>query len=97
MRAARGESLIRLPIKVVPGASRDGIAGWLGDALKLRVSAPPERGRANAAVEELVAAALGVPRESVRIVAGFGSTRKLLEIAGLSEAEVRKRLAQAPP
>lgn len=83
-----------MTIKVVPGSSRDEIAGWLGETLKLRVSAPPERGRANAAVLELVAAALGVPRDSVRIVAGHGSARKILEISGLSEAELRERLSQ---
>ena len=46
---------IRLQLKVVPGSSKDEVAGWLGDALKVRVGAPAERGRANAAVEKLVA------------------------------------------
>jgi len=86
----------RLPVKVVPGASRDGLAGWLGDALKVRVTAAAERGRANAAVQEIVARALGVPAASVRLVAGAASARKILAIDGLSEAEVRRRLAKAP-
>jgi uncharacterized protein YggU (UPF0235/DUF167 family) len=68
------------------------VAGWLGDVLKVRVTAPAERGRANAAVEELLAAALGVPRESVRIVAGTASARKVAVISGLSETEARRRL-----
>ncbi|MGH2901193.1 MAG: DUF167 domain-containing protein, partial [Solirubrobacteraceae bacterium] len=50
----------RLSIKVVPGSSRDDVAGWLGETLKVRVSAPAERGRANAAAETLLADALGV-------------------------------------
>ncbi len=79
-------------MKVVPGASRDEVAGWLGAALKVRVTAPPERGKANAAVEELLAEALGLPRGSVRVVAGHGSPRKSVEIAGLDEAEARRRL-----
>jgi uncharacterized protein (TIGR00251 family) len=82
----------RLELKVVPGATRAGIAGWLGDKLKIRVSAPPERGKANAAVVELLAGALGIPGERVRIVAGASSARKVVEIAGLSVAEVRARL-----
>jgi uncharacterized protein (TIGR00251 family) len=82
-------------VKVVPGASRDAVAGWLGDALKLRVRAPPEAGRANAAVEALVATTLRVPRASVRIVAGTASPRKVVEIAGLADAEVRARIEQA--
>jgi uncharacterized protein YggU (UPF0235/DUF167 family) len=84
----------RLPVKVVPGASRDAIAGWLGDALKVRVTAAPERGRANAAACALIARALGLPRASVRIVSGDATARKLVEIEGLAEADVRERLAQ---
>jgi hypothetical protein len=81
-----------VPIKVVPGSSRDSIAGWLGETLKVRVRAPAERGRANAALEEILAEALGVGRECVRIVAGRTSTRKVVEVTGLSEAELRSRL-----
>ena len=86
--------MIKLSVKVVPGASRDGIAGWLGETLKVRVTAPAERGRANAAVEELLAGALGVPKECVRIVAGAASPRKIVEISSLPEAEVRHRLSR---
>lgn len=86
---------IKLEIKVIPGASRSGVAGWLGDALKVRVTAPAERGKANAAVAAAIAEAVGVPRTSVRVVAGHTSPRKVIEIAGLSEAEVRERLAKS--
>jgi uncharacterized protein len=85
---------VRLSIKVVPGAARDEIAGWLGDALKLRVSAAPERGKANAAVEALLARALALPRGAVRVVAGETSARKTVEIDGASEEEIRARLAE---
>lgn len=83
---------VRLPIKVVPGSSRDSVEGWLGDTLKVRVTAPPERGKANAAVEKLVARVLGLPTGSTRVVAGHTSARKLLEIDGPSEAEIHDRL-----
>jgi uncharacterized protein (TIGR00251 family) len=88
-------SATRLAVKVVPGASREGIAGWLGDTLKVRVTAPAEQGKANAAVEALLAAALGVAKDRVRIASGTASPRKVVEIAGLSEDEVRSRLEQA--
>ena len=82
-----------LKVKVVPGASRSHIAGWLGDALKIRVSAPPEKGKANAAVAAVVAAALDLPAGSVAVVSGKSSPRKLVEVRGLSREEIVKRLA----
>ena len=85
---------MKLDLKVVPKSSRDCVAGWLGDALKVRVRAPAERGKANAAVEQLVAGALDLPREAVRITAGKTSARKTAEITGLSAAEVHHRLGQ---
>ena len=82
----------RVVVKVVPGSSRTCVAGWLGDVLKVRVAAPPERGQANAAVEKLLAEQLDVSRSAVSIVAGAASTKKVVEIAGLSRDEVRRRL-----
>jgi len=85
---------MRLQLKVVPGASRDGIAGWLGDALKIRVRVAPERGRANKAVESLLAKALDIPLGSVSIITGKTSPRKVAEIEGLSASEVQCRLGR---
>ena len=90
-----GGPTVRFPIKVVPGSSRSHIAGWLGETLKVRATAPPERGKANAAVEKVIADALGLPRQSTRIVAGTTSSRKVVEIVGLSESEIRERLSKA--
>jgi len=85
---------LRLQVKVVPGASRDGIAGWLGDSLKVRVKAPAERGKANAAVVRLLAETLEIPADRLRIVAGGSSPRKVVEIDGLSDAEAGRRLGR---
>jgi uncharacterized protein (TIGR00251 family) len=82
----------RLRLKVVPGATRAGVVGWLGPALKIRVTAPPEKGKANAAVAALLAAELGLPPAAVRIVSGGGSPNKIVEIEGASEADVLRRL-----
>jgi uncharacterized protein (TIGR00251 family) len=81
-----------LQVKVAAGASRDGIDGWLGDTLKLRVTAPPERGKANAAVERLVADVMGIPKTRVTVVSGHTSARKTLELLGVPESAVRQRL-----
>jgi uncharacterized protein (TIGR00251 family) len=83
---------MRLFIKVVPKSSRDRVAGWMGDTLKVCVTAAPERGRANAAVVSVLSDALGIPRAAVRIVAGETSPRKTAEIDGLEMNEVRRRI-----
>jgi len=82
----------RLRLKVVPKAARSSIAGWIGDALKIRVTAAPERGKANTAVIALLASALGISRERIVLVAGETQARKIVEIRGLSDAELRMRL-----
>lgn len=73
----------RLNVWVQPGASRSRVAGMRGDAVKVAVSAPPEKGRANKAVESLLARALGVRRSSVRVVSGHTSRLKVVEIEGV--------------
>jgi uncharacterized protein (TIGR00251 family) len=78
----------------VPGSSRDCIAGWLNETLKVRVTAPAERGKANSALESTLADALGIAADSVRVIRGKSSPRKVVEIVGLSEAEVYRRLSK---
>jgi uncharacterized protein len=88
---------VQLRIKVVPGARNEGIE-WLGDLLKVKVRAAPEKGRANTAVEELLAQRLALPRSSVRIVAGFGSPLKTLELSSIPDlSSLRQKLNGPPP
>ena len=89
--------MARLPVRLQPGAAREGIDGWDVDAdgrpvLKVRVRARPVEGEANAALIALIAQALGVPRRAVDLARGGQSRLKMLEIDGLDEAEVRARL-----
>ena len=90
IRDAEGGAL--LSIKAVPGASRDRVVGPLGDALKVATSAPPEKGKANAAVAAILAEALGLHRREVELASGAGNPRKEFLVRGLSAAEARKRL-----
>jgi uncharacterized protein len=83
---------IKLIVKVVPGASRTRIAGAYGDGIRVTVAATPERGAANAAVIELLAEALRLPREKVLIVHGLTSQRKEILIVGLPAEAIRRRL-----
>ena len=82
-----------LRVRVIPGSPRAGVVGRHGDAWKLRVTAPPERGKANEATLELLAGTLGVERSDLRLVAGSGARDKTVEVSGLSSDEAERRLA----
>ncbi len=86
---------IRLDLRISPGSGRSAVVGRHGGAWKLRVGAPPERGRANASVVDLLAESLKLRRSDVRIVGGAVSRDKVVEIAGLTREEAERRLASA--
>jgi uncharacterized protein (TIGR00251 family) len=86
---ADGDVLIA--VWVVPGASQTGVVGPYGEALKVRVAAPPERGRANREVERLLSRILAPG--SVCIESGHGSRTKRFRVTGLGPDEVERRLA----
>jgi uncharacterized protein len=71
------------------------VAGRHGDGWRLRVAAPPEDGRANRAVERLVARTVGVDSRDVRVVRGFSARDKLVEIDGVDAATVERALDAA--
>jgi uncharacterized protein len=82
----------KLAIKAIPNAPRNAVAGWLGDALKVRVHAPALEGRANDELCEFIADTLGLPRRAVTVAQGEKSRQKVLAITGLTLAEARTRL-----
>jgi uncharacterized protein (TIGR00251 family) len=87
--------MARILIKAVAGAKRDEIVGRLGDRLKVRVAAPPEGGKANEAICELIAAAFGVKTRDVRIVAGQSRAEKTVEVEGVDEGKVAALMERA--
>jgi len=84
--------MARLSLKVVPGSSRDEVVGWLGDSLKVKVKAPPEKGRANEAVVALLADRLGVDASSITVVSGHGSPAKVVAVHGMDDEAIRAAL-----
>ena len=84
----------RLAIKVIPGASRDEICGWLDEMLKVKLSAPPVDGRANDALVEFLAETLGLPRRAIVLVRGETARQKLVRIDGLALEDVKRRLGK---
>lgn len=83
--------MLKLSIKVVPGASRDCLAGWLDESLKVCVKVAPEKGKANKAVKKLIAQTLGIPASHTKIILGNTSAHKVIEISGLSESAIYKK------
>jgi uncharacterized protein len=79
---------------VIPGAGKPAVVGRYGDAWKLRVTAPPERGKANEATLALLAESLGLASTDLRLVSGHGSRDKTVEVSGLTIDEAERRLAQ---
>jgi uncharacterized protein len=78
-------------IKAIPNAPRSEIVGWLGDALKVKIHAPPVEGRANEALCTFLAATLALPRRAVTVVRGDTSRQKLVRIEGLTLHDLQRR------
>jgi uncharacterized protein (TIGR00251 family) len=88
--------MFTLAVKVVPGSSRDRIAGRYGDSIKVQVSAPPERGKANAAVARVLAEFFGVKPAQVELISAPGNPRKQFRISGIDPAVAAARVAELP-
>ena len=82
------DNTVALKVRVIPGASASTVAGWLGGRLKVRVSAPPERGKANAAVIKLLAAELHLEKKALSIASGSTSQNKVVEIQGVTMQDI---------
>ena len=81
-----------LAIKVIPNAPRSEIVGRLGDAVKIKIHAPPVEGKANDALCEFLAERLDLPRRAVNVLRGDTSRQKIVRVDGLTPAEVNVRL-----
>jgi len=86
---------VNLKIRVQPKASKNEILGFRGDTLRVRVTAPPEGGKANDAVVSLLAETLHLARSRVKITRGHASRDKLVVIENLDAADLRRRLEEA--
>jgi hypothetical protein len=86
----------RLAVRVQPGARSSGLVGWMADGtLKLKVSEPPEDGRANRAVAALIGATLGLGAAAVTVVRGAATRSKVIEVDGIGERAARERIDAA--
>ena len=91
---ADGEA-VTLRLHIQPGAKKTEIAGLHGEALKIRLAAPPIDGKANDCLVAYLASCLGVPKSAVRIVGGETSRAKRVRVTGVSEELATSRLVAA--
>jgi uncharacterized protein (TIGR00251 family) len=89
---------VRIAVQVQPGAKKTEVVGVHGDALKLKLQAPPIEGRANEALVKFLAGELSAPKSAVTITHGHTNKRKLVEVAskGLTPEQVELLLLPAP-
>ena len=91
MISVGSDGAVLIAVKAVPGAKRDEVAGVLGERLKVRVSQPPEGGKANRAICELIARELGVRASAVSVVRGTSSAEKVVRVEGLNAIVVLEK------
>lgn len=90
---AEGDIVVRLHVQ--PGAGRTAVSGRHGDAVKIKVAAPPTGGRANEACVALVADLFGVEKSAVSLTHGESSRTKRIKVTGIEPDDARKLLASA--
>ena len=88
-----GEEGCTFQVRVVPRGRRDTVVGLHGDALKVRLAAPPEKGKANRALQKFLGGRLGVSPSDVEILSGHTSRQKRVRVKGVSAASVRALLS----
>jgi uncharacterized protein (TIGR00251 family) len=87
------EETSSITVRVSPRSQKGAVVGWMDDgALKVKVLAAPEGGRANIELLRIVAEELKIPVRNVTLASGSSSTTKILKILGLNDEEVRRRL-----
>ena len=93
----RGGKPATVTVHVLPRASREGVAGLSGRAIRIRLTAPPLTNRANEALVRFLAGELGLSRADVEIVTGLRGRRKVVRVAGMSRAGLFRRLGLEEP
>ena len=88
----RSGNALTLTLHIQPGAKKTEVAGEHGDALKIRLAAPPVDGKANAALLEFIAEKLGVAKSAVTLKSGQTSRRKVVEVGDVTERVVASLL-----
>lgn len=95
-RVTESAGRVRFSVRVQPRASKSELAGEYGDAIRIRLAAPPVDGAANEELVSFLSSIFAVARKSVRILAGETARSKLIEIEGITERAVRDIASRMP-
>jgi uncharacterized protein (TIGR00251 family) len=95
LRVEERDGAVRFAVRAQPRASRSEVVGEHGGALRVRLAAPPVEGEANAELVKCLAKWLGVPRRTIRLVAGETGRNKVVEVAGVEPELIFRTLAGA--
>jgi uncharacterized protein len=95
LKIQKVEGGVVFSVKVVPASSRTAISGLLDGTVKIKVSAPPEKGKANKCLIDFLAKQLGVKKSAVSIIAGQNNPIKKIRVGGLSAETVVRKLTMA--
>ncbi len=88
----KADGAVTFAVKVVPRASKNQIVTSAGDALKIRLTAPPVDGKANAALIEFLADTLGVRRAQIEIVTGETARHKVIRVRGVTAKQIEEKI-----
>ena len=83
---------IKLSVKVIPNSAKDQVVGWLGERLKIKVGAQPEKGKANKAVVKLLAKSLKLSVQDIELVSGSTNSLKVFEISKLNQKQLHQKI-----
>ena len=81
-----------LSLRIIPRAAKNAIQGVHGDALKIRLCAPPVEGAANSALVEFISDVLSIPRARIQLLSGQTSRNKRVLLAGMKAGDIRERM-----
>jgi len=95
LKVEKAEGGVSFSVKVVPGSSRTSVSGVLDGMLKVKVSAPPEKGKANQCLIEFLAKQLGAKKKDISIMSGMTKPVKQVHITGISARTIEEKLGIA--
>ena len=92
LHLANHDGVVHIPVVVQPSSSRNLVSGIYGDRLKVMVTAPPEKGKANKAVSACMSKWLALPKSSCVVASGLTSRQKRVDVTGMSIADIEHRI-----